>query len=159
MRSPQIGLGLVLAALGATGSFGCRGRGSEATEGGDPVGVAEASRAASTDQAAPGSGPPSQSSSWGPPVPPATPELLRAELARRGADPTLLSDEAGHAGRVAAEHERTLWSLARIGHVDARERLLVELDAAEPVALAAAALLEVPRTEAGSPADPLEGSA
>lgn len=91
--------------------------------------------------------------SWGAPVPSAaTTELLTAELARRGGDPRLLT-----ALDDGQRRERALWSLARIGGVDARERLLVELDAAEPAAIAAAALLEVPRVEPGSPPEPLEG--
>jgi cyclophilin family peptidyl-prolyl cis-trans isomerase len=89
--------------------------------------------------------------SWGARVPgKATPELLEAELARRATDPRLLDALEGD-GR-----ERALWSLARIGGVDARERVLLELDTAEPVALAAAALLEVPRQEPGSPPEPSE---
>lgn len=92
--------------------------------------------------------------SWGPRVPEgATPELLAAELARRSADPRLLTELEGD------RRERALWSLARIGGSQARERLLVELDAGDPQALAGAALLEVPRLEAGSPAEPLDGDA
>ena len=90
--------------------------------------------------------------SWGAEVPSeATTELLATELARRGGDPQLLAALQG------AERERALWSLARIGGADARERLLIELDASEPAAIAATALLEVPRVEPGSPPEPLEG--
>src|SRR5690606_5589584 len=82
-------------------------------------------------------------------------ELLAAELTRRGTDPRLLARLDGD----GPDLERALWSLARIGGTDARERLLVELDAAEPAALPAAALLEVPRSEPGSPAEPRQGHA
>ncbi len=125
---------------------GCRGRGSEATA---REGEQGTSAGAVTDLSQPGL------PSWGPQVPSsASPELLAAELARRAGDPRLLERVDGE----APDHARALWSLARIGGIDARERLLVELDATEPAALAAAALLEVPRLEAGSPAVPVDGS-
>jgi cyclophilin family peptidyl-prolyl cis-trans isomerase len=92
--------------------------------------------------------------SWGRAAPELhTPALLKAELARRAGDPGLSSILDG-AGSGELERERALWSLARIGGEEARERLLVELDAAEPQAPAAAALLEVPIYDPGSPAEP-----
>jgi len=132
----QIAL-LGLLALG----LGCRGRGSSGAAHEQQPSEPASAAADSSEE----SGPPS----WGPRVPSAAPtELLEAELARR-ADLRLLAD--------GEQHERALWSFARIGGAQARERLLVELDASEPAALAAAALLEVPRLEPGSPAEPLDG--
>jgi cyclophilin family peptidyl-prolyl cis-trans isomerase len=96
---------------------------------------------------------PQTRASWGPSVPEMVhAEALAAELARRS-DPGLLS-VADDADELRA---RALWSLARIGSVEARERLLLDLDGAESLALAAAALLEVPRSEPGSPPEPLDG--
>jgi cyclophilin family peptidyl-prolyl cis-trans isomerase len=141
VRVQQIAL-IGLLALG----LGCRGRGSTgAAQEHDVPPDASVADLADLIEA---SGLPS----WGARVPnEATPELLEAELARRTTDPRLLGALEGE-GR-----ERALWSLARIGGVDARERLLVELDRSEPAALAAAALLEVPRHEPGSPPELLEG--
>jgi cyclophilin family peptidyl-prolyl cis-trans isomerase len=91
--------------------------------------------------------------SWGPGVPEIVPaEALAAELARRSSLEMLsVADDADEL-RV-----RGLWSLARIGSVEAREQMLAELDGGESSALAAAALLEVPRSEPGSPPEPLDG--
>jgi cyclophilin family peptidyl-prolyl cis-trans isomerase len=92
--------------------------------------------------------------SWGPGVPAIVPaEALAAELARRFDPGTMrVADDADPL------RERALWSLARIGSVEAREQLLVELDGGESSALAAAALLEVPRSEPGSHPEPLDGA-
>jgi cyclophilin family peptidyl-prolyl cis-trans isomerase len=90
--------------------------------------------------------------SWGPGVPDIMPaEALAAELDRRS-DPGLLSvaDDA-HELRT-----RALWSFARIGNDGARTWLLADFDAGELSAPAAAALLEVPRSEPGSPPEPLD---
>jgi hypothetical protein len=157
MRTGQIArIGPLLVCLGVAGLAGitgCRGRGAE------PMGTgrgAAAARSTSVTEAGAGGeglvelGLPR----WGSSVPGASTELLEAELARRSAALLRLLEQAS-----GPERERALWSLARTGGIDARERLLVELDAAEPQALAAAALLEVPPSEAGGPADPLEGSA
>jgi cyclophilin family peptidyl-prolyl cis-trans isomerase len=92
--------------------------------------------------------------SWGPPVPASvTAGALAAELERRF-DPGLLGvvDESGEL------RARALWSLARIGGADAAEEMLAALDGGESSALAAAALLEVPRSEPGSPPEPLDAS-
>ncbi|MFO7564593.1 MAG: peptidylprolyl isomerase [Enhygromyxa sp.] len=142
MRVRQIAL-IGLLALG----LGCRGRGSSS--------AAQEQQASEPASAAAESSEAVGLPSWGPQVPgAASVELLAAELARRGADPGLLVRLEGD------QRERALWSLARIGGTQARERLLVELDAAEPLGIAAAALLEVPRQEPGSPAEPaLEASA
>lgn len=137
VRVRQIAL-VGLLALGA-GCWGCRSAGSStaASEQHEPP---ESSNVALED------GDPGLPS-WGPRVPEAVaPELLAAELARRAQDVELLARrERG---------ERALWSLARIGGPEARERLLLELDAAEPLAVAASALLEVPGIDAGSAAQP-----
>ncbi|HVI02392.1 MAG TPA: peptidylprolyl isomerase [Enhygromyxa sp.] len=138
MRVRQIAL-IGLLALGAA----CRNRGSSGAAQDQNVDGPSAAGAQIEDAGLP---------SWGAEVPSeATTELLATELARRGGDPQLLAALQG------AERERALWSLARIGGADARERLLIELDASEPAAIAATALLEVPRVEPGSPPEPLEG--
>ena len=92
-------------------------------------------------------GPPS----WGPTLPRSVPaEALVAELARRFDDDLLEMD-----GELRT---RALWSLARIGGSQAPERILAELDGDGDAALAAAALLEVPRSEPGSPPEPLDAT-
>lgn len=142
VRVRQIAL-IGLLALG----LGCRGRGSSGAAQEQQPGEQTSAAADLVEDAV---GLPS----WGPQVPTVvTTELLAAELTRHPTDARLL------AGLDAESRERALWSIARIGGVEARERLLVELDAAEPEAIAAAALLEVPRLEPGSPAEPLDGDA
>jgi cyclophilin family peptidyl-prolyl cis-trans isomerase len=90
--------------------------------------------------------------SWGRPVPASVPAgALAAELARRF-DLGLLEviDESGEL------RARALWSLARIGSLDAAQQMLAAFDGGDGSALAAAALLEVPRSEPGSPPEPLD---
>lgn len=91
--------------------------------------------------------------SWGPTVPPLVSEgALAAELARRSND--ALRSWVDNEGDPGA---RGLWSLARIGNDDARAWLLSDFADGELSAPAAAALLEVPRSEPGSPPEPLDG--
>lgn len=136
-----LGLTLVLA--------GCRGEARPVAGEHPPSG----SKPALVDE---GQGPPS----WGPRVPElVSRELLAAELGRRVTG-ALRDASAGVEGRdhdARALRERALWSIARIGGVDARDLVLAEFDGGQSVALAAAALLEVPRTEPGSPPQPLAG--
>ncbi|KIG15543.1 Peptidyl-prolyl cis-trans isomerase [Enhygromyxa salina] len=101
--------------------------------------------------------------SWGSRVPLlSVNEVLAPELARQPMAPQLhalidSSDPSVDEARAQLLRERGLWSLARIGGAEARERLLLELDRGESLALAAAALLEVPGNEAGGPPEPLAG--
>ncbi|PRP96489.1 peptidylprolyl isomerase [Enhygromyxa salina] len=99
--------------------------------------------------------------SWGARVPSlATDAVLGPELARSPMAPQLtglLGPSHAEDGAGAQQRERGLWSLARIGGEEARERLLVELDRGDSLALAAAALLEVPRHDPGGAPEPLAG--
>lgn len=132
-------LGLCLLLAG-----GCRSEGGSATAQERAEAVFDAAPDVEFDRRA----------SWGPGVPEIVPaEALAAELARRSSfDLLSVADDADEL-RV-----RALWSLARIGSVEAREQLLFDLDGGDGSALAAAALLEVPRSEPGSPPEPLDGS-
>ena len=141
---------------------GCRSDGRPTSTGSPAAPRTEASASVELED----NGPPS----WGAPVPgwfesPRSPadagpsregwwpsEALAAELARRSRDPGLLALLDGD----APLRERALWSLARIGDPFAAELLLDPLDRGDDLALAAAALLEVPRAEPGSPPDPLD---
>jgi cyclophilin family peptidyl-prolyl cis-trans isomerase len=144
-----------LLALALVSLFACRGEAGSGT-GGAHEAAAASEAPTIVDE---GPGPPS----WGPRVPELAPsEALAAELARRPDDPGLreLTDgiaAGGVEGQAGLLRERGLWSLARIGGASARARLLAELDGGETLALAASALLEVPRSEPGSPPEPLEG--
>lgn len=92
--------------------------------------------------------------SWGTPTPsgPAPELALKAELERGSVEGELEAVLDGE-GR-GLERDRALWSVARIGGAEALDRALAELDAADAQALAAAALLDVPASEPGSPPDP-----
>jgi cyclophilin family peptidyl-prolyl cis-trans isomerase len=91
--------------------------------------------------------------SWGPTVPELTHAgALAAELARRpGLGVRSIAD-----GDERELQARGYWSFARIGNDEARSWLLTELESEEISAPAAAALLEVPRSEPGSPPEPLD---
>jgi cyclophilin family peptidyl-prolyl cis-trans isomerase len=87
-------------------------------------------------------------------------DALAAELARDPTAPRLrvVLDSIGSNGSSGSSlRERGLWSLARIGGAEARDRLLESLDRGDSLALAAAALLEVPHNDAGDPPEPLPG--
>lgn len=144
-------------ALGAAAvDIGC-GTGPSAGRSGDPVEGAAAGRVAGVGALDLGAGRPR----WGPGVPAlnrsevqaeALAEALAAELARAPGDPAL---RALWSADEAETRARALWSLARIGGPVARDRLMAELDGGgQSRVLAAVALLEVPRHEAGTPADP-----
>jgi cyclophilin family peptidyl-prolyl cis-trans isomerase len=127
--------------------FGCRSEGGSATaqEPGEAVLAAEPSGEELEGRA-----------SWGPTVPEAvTAEALAAELARRPGHALRSIVDGDRGGQLES---RGYWSFARIDNVEAREWLLGELDGDEGSALAALALLEVPRSEPGSPPEPLDAA-
>jgi cyclophilin family peptidyl-prolyl cis-trans isomerase len=141
----------VLKSMGAASLFvlliiGCRSEGGSATA--QEQGVV-------TDVAPDGDaldGP----ASWGPAVPmTVTPQALAAELSRRPGDGLRSIADGKRSGELRA---RGFWSFARIDNAEARTWLLADLDGEGSSALAAAALLEVPRSEPGSPPEPLDGA-
>jgi cyclophilin family peptidyl-prolyl cis-trans isomerase len=125
---------------------GCRSEGGSAT----------AQEQGTATDVAPGDEALDGPASWGPTVPmTVTPQALGAELSRRPGD-GLRSIADGERGPEL--RARGFWSLARIDDAEARAWLLADLDGESSSALAAAALLEVPRSEPGSPPEPLDGA-